>query len=191
LGGGPHREEQERREEDPFHRFTTLVEGGALRIIMGACLNRVLTERNCLAASSAPRPQNVGLVCGALTRRVRHCLKCGREVSGKNPTGEGWPSSAQAAVAQKKRSQTQQRHEAAKRAWRNSLGSLSCLSGRGHEIQVALAGLQQIRVGMAHRQGLQRTKAGLSGNQFLICGARCFSISACERSLWALCVSPS
>jgi CRISPR-associated endonuclease Cas1 len=76
-----------------------------------------------VATSPPPRPHGVCLGCGAAARRGRHCLKCGKEVSGKKLTelAQVGRVVAQAADAQKKRSQTQQRHEAAKRAWRDSL----------------------------------------------------------------------
>jgi len=76
-----------------------------------------------LAASPAPRPQNVCLSCGASTGRGRHCAKCGKEVSGKKLTelAKVGRVVAQTAKSQRKRSQTQQRHEAAKRRWRTSV----------------------------------------------------------------------
>ena len=75
-----------------------------------------------VAASPAPRPQSVCLGCGTATRRGRHCLKCGKEVSGKKLTelAKVGRVAAQTAEAQKKRSHTQQRHEAAKWKWRTS-----------------------------------------------------------------------
>jgi len=76
-----------------------------------------------LAVSSAPLPQRVCLSCGASTQRGRHCLKCGKEVSGKKLTelAKVGRIVTLGATAQKKRSATQRRHEEAKRAWRNSL----------------------------------------------------------------------
>jgi CRISPR-associated endonuclease Cas1 len=72
-----------------------------------------------LAASHAPRPQSACISCGASTGRGRHCLKCAKEVSGKKLTelAKVGRVEAQAPEAQRKRSQTQQRHEAAKRKW--------------------------------------------------------------------------
>jgi ribosomal protein L32 len=74
------------------------------------------------AANIAPSPQTICQNCGALTLGGRHCPKCGREVSGKKLTelAKLGRTVAVGAEAQKKRSETQHRHEAAKRAWRES-----------------------------------------------------------------------
>jgi CRISPR-associated endonuclease Cas1 len=75
-----------------------------------------------LVASPAPHPQSVCLGCGAATKRSRHCVKCGKEISGKKliELAKVGRIAAQAPESQKKRSETQQKHEAAKREWRKS-----------------------------------------------------------------------
>jgi hypothetical protein len=75
-----------------------------------------------LAVSPAPLPQRVCLSCGASTHRGRHCLKCGKEASGRKLTelAKVGRIVTLGTAAQRKRSATQRRHEEAKRAWRNS-----------------------------------------------------------------------
>ena len=70
----------------------------------------------------APSPQTICRNCGTLTLGGRHCRECGKEVSGKKLTelAKLGRVLAVATEAQKKRSETQHRHEAAKRAWRES-----------------------------------------------------------------------
>lgn len=70
----------------------------------------------------APALQTVCQNCGTLTQGGRHCFKCGKEVSGKKLTelAKIGRTVAIGPEAQKKRSDTQHRHEAAKRAWRES-----------------------------------------------------------------------
>jgi CRISPR-associated protein Cas1 len=69
-----------------------------------------------------PKPDRVCRGCGAHTQRGRHCPKCGREVSREKlielaKTGR---IAARSAESRTKHSETQRRHEAAKRAWRSS-----------------------------------------------------------------------
>jgi len=73
-------------------------------------------------ARVAPSPQTICRNCRALTRGGRHCRKCGKEVSGRKLTelAKLGRTVAVGPEAQKKRSVTQHRHEAAKRAWRES-----------------------------------------------------------------------
>jgi CRISPR-associated endonuclease Cas1 len=70
----------------------------------------------------APFPSKVCAECGATTKRGRHCMRCAKAVSGKKlielaKTGRIVTLGAD---AQRKRSETQRRHEAGKRNWRNS-----------------------------------------------------------------------
>ena len=76
-------------------------------------------------AIPAPSPERVCLGCGAATMRGRHCLKCGKKVSGEKlvELAKVGRIVTLEANAQKKRSETQRRHEAGKRAWRDSLDS--------------------------------------------------------------------
>lgn len=70
----------------------------------------------------APSPQTICRNCGTLTLGGPHCLKCGKEVSGKKLTelAKLGRTVAVGPEAQKKRSDTQHKHEMAKRAWRES-----------------------------------------------------------------------
>ena len=70
----------------------------------------------------APHPKNICPGCGATTRLGRHCPKCGREVSREKliELAKVGRVAAQNLESRKKHSQTQRRHEAAKRAWRSS-----------------------------------------------------------------------
>ena len=72
--------------------------------------------------SVAPSPQTICRNCGALTQGGRHCLKCGKDVSGRKLTelAKLGRTVAVGPEAQKKRSDTQHKHEMAKRAWRES-----------------------------------------------------------------------
>jgi hypothetical protein len=95
----------------------------------GAIVNNSSTQRNKRAVKgthippvSAPKLDSVCRGCGAHTQRGRHCPKCGREVSREKlielaKTGR---IAARSAESRKKHSETQRRHEAAKRAWRSS-----------------------------------------------------------------------
>jgi CRISPR-associated endonuclease Cas1 len=70
----------------------------------------------------ALKPESVCYGCGAATRRGRHCPKCGREVSREKliELAKAGRVAAQNPKSRKKHSETQRRHEAAKRAWRSS-----------------------------------------------------------------------
>jgi CRISPR-associated endonuclease Cas1 len=70
----------------------------------------------------APLQPKVCVECGAATKRGRHCLKCGKAISGKKliELAKVGRIMTLGSVAQRKRSETQRRHEAAKRDWRNS-----------------------------------------------------------------------
>jgi hypothetical protein len=70
----------------------------------------------------APKPDTVCRGCGATTRSGKHCPKCGREVSKEKliELAKIGRVAAQSSKSRKKHSETQRRHEAAKRAWRSS-----------------------------------------------------------------------
>jgi CRISPR-associated endonuclease Cas1 len=72
-----------------------------------------------------PKADRVCRGCGITTLRGKHCPKCGREVSAEKLTelAKIGRMAAQSSQAQTRRSETQQRHEAAKRAWRSSAKS--------------------------------------------------------------------
>lgn len=77
-----------------------------------------------VAPSAIPKAkiQRVCRGCGAATKRGRHCRKCAKEVSGQKLTElakKGRIVTLDTA-AQRKRSETQRGHEAAKREWRDS-----------------------------------------------------------------------
>jgi hypothetical protein len=69
-----------------------------------------------------PYRSNICSGCGAVTRRGQHCQKCGRETSGNKlvELAKVGREIAQSARSQQSRSETQRRHEEAKRAWRLS-----------------------------------------------------------------------
>lgn len=75
-----------------------------------------------LSTKAAPQPEKICAGCGATTRTGRHCPKCGRAVSGEKLTelAKIGRVVAQSPEAQKRRSETQRLHEAAKRAWDSS-----------------------------------------------------------------------
>lgn len=75
-----------------------------------------------LQLKPAPQPSKTCAGCGAATRRGRHCSKCGREVSGNKliELAKIGRVVAQSRESQRSRSETQRRHEAAKRAWTSS-----------------------------------------------------------------------
>jgi CRISPR-associated endonuclease Cas1 len=75
-----------------------------------------------LKSEPAPQPSKVCSGCGATTKRGQHCPNCGREVSGEKLTelAKVGRLVAQSPESQRSRSETQRRHEAAKRAWRCS-----------------------------------------------------------------------
>jgi CRISPR-associated endonuclease Cas1 len=75
-----------------------------------------------LNAKAAPYPERICSGCGATTRTGRNCPKCGRAISGDKLTelAKIGRVEAQSPRAQKRRSETQRLHEAAKRAWRSS-----------------------------------------------------------------------
>jgi hypothetical protein len=75
-----------------------------------------------LDTTPAPFPERICRGCGTTTRRGQHCPKCGREVSrGKLiELAKMGRVAAQNPKSRKKHSETQRRHEAAKRAWRSS-----------------------------------------------------------------------
>ena len=70
----------------------------------------------------ALKPETVCRGCGAATRRGKHCPKCGREVSREKliELAKAGRVAARNPESRKKHSETQRRHEAAKRAWRSS-----------------------------------------------------------------------
>ena len=70
----------------------------------------------------APRPGRICHGCGTTTQRGRNCPKCGREISREKliELAKIGRAAARSPESQKRRSETQRRHEAAKRAWRSS-----------------------------------------------------------------------
>jgi len=70
----------------------------------------------------APQLSKICAGCGATTQRGRHCLKCGREISRDKliELAKVGRAVAQSPESRKKVSDTQRRHEAAKRAWKSS-----------------------------------------------------------------------
>jgi CRISPR-associated endonuclease Cas1 len=74
-----------------------------------------------LPALKTPTVGRVCDGCGAPTRVGRNCPKCGREISRNKLTelAKSGRMAAQRPEARRKHSETQRRHEAAKRAWRS------------------------------------------------------------------------
>jgi CRISPR-associated endonuclease Cas1 len=70
----------------------------------------------------APHPSNICPGCGAVTRLGRHCPKCGREISREKliEIAKRGRVAALSSASRRKHSETQRRHEAAKRAWRSA-----------------------------------------------------------------------
>ena len=70
----------------------------------------------------APKPDSVCRGCGAETQGGQHCPKCGHEVSKEKliELAKIGRIVARNPKSRKKHSETQRRHEAAKRAWRSS-----------------------------------------------------------------------
>ena len=75
-----------------------------------------------LETNTAQHPDKICPGCGATTRLGRHCPKCGREISREKliELAKVGRAAAQSAESRRKHSETQRRHEAAKRAWRSS-----------------------------------------------------------------------
>jgi CRISPR-associated endonuclease Cas1 len=75
-----------------------------------------------LNVEPAPIPEKICPGCGAATRGGRHCPKCGREMSREKliDLAKLGRAAAQNPESRKRHSETQRRHEAAKRAWRSS-----------------------------------------------------------------------
>jgi CRISPR-associated endonuclease Cas1 len=67
-------------------------------------------------------PSKICPGCGAGTRLGRHCPKCGREISKEKliEIAKRGRTAALSSDSRKRHSETQRRHEAAKRAWRSS-----------------------------------------------------------------------
>jgi CRISPR-associated endonuclease Cas1 len=70
----------------------------------------------------APYPQKICPGCGTTTRRGRLCPSCGREISKEKlvELAKIGRVAARSPESRRKHSETQRRHEAAKRAWRTS-----------------------------------------------------------------------
>jgi hypothetical protein len=75
-----------------------------------------------LDTKRAPHPDKICPGCGTTTRLGRNCPKCGREISREKliELAKVGRVAAQSAESRRKHSETQRRHEAAKRAWRSS-----------------------------------------------------------------------
>jgi CRISPR-associated endonuclease Cas1 len=75
-----------------------------------------------LDIKSAPYPGKLCPGCGAMTRLGRNCPKCGREISREKliELAKVGRAAALTKESRKKHSETQLRHEAAKRAWRSA-----------------------------------------------------------------------
>jgi len=75
-----------------------------------------------LDTKTAPHPDKICPGCGATTRLGRNCPKCGREISREKliELAKVGRATAQCTESRRKHSETQRRHEAAKRAWRSS-----------------------------------------------------------------------
>jgi CRISPR-associated endonuclease Cas1 len=75
-----------------------------------------------LKMTSASPPPKICPGCGATTHEGRNCLSCGRKVSGEKliELAKRGRVVAQSQESQAKRSTSQTRHEAAKRAWRST-----------------------------------------------------------------------
>jgi len=75
-----------------------------------------------LETNAAQHPDKICPGCGATTRLGRHCPKCGREISKEKliELAKAGRAAAQSAESRRKHSETQRRHEAAKRVWRAS-----------------------------------------------------------------------
>lgn len=94
------------------HRIATRLTQRTKRAVKGSDVPSV----------KAPKPERVCRGCGAATRRGRHCPKCGREVSREKliELAKMGRMAARNPESRRKHSETQRRHEAAKRAWRSS-----------------------------------------------------------------------
>jgi CRISPR-associated protein Cas1 len=70
----------------------------------------------------APQPSKICAGCGASTHRGRYCPRCGREISREKliELAKIGRSVAKSPQSRKKVSDTQRRHEAAKRVWKSS-----------------------------------------------------------------------
>jgi CRISPR-associated endonuclease Cas1 len=75
-----------------------------------------------LDTKTAPHPDKICPGCGATTRLGRHCPKCGREISREKliELAKVGRAAALTSESRRKHSETQRRHEAAKRAWASS-----------------------------------------------------------------------
>jgi CRISPR-associated endonuclease Cas1 len=75
-----------------------------------------------LDVTPAPYPQKICPGCGATTRRGRLCPRCGREASKEKlvELAKIGRAAARSPESRQKHSETQRRHEAAKRAWRSA-----------------------------------------------------------------------
>jgi CRISPR-associated endonuclease Cas1 len=74
------------------------------------------------SVKAAPKPDSVCRGCGATTRSGKHCPKCGRDVSREKliELAKAGRVAARNPESRRKHSETQRRHEAAKRAWCSS-----------------------------------------------------------------------
>jgi len=75
-----------------------------------------------LNVEAPPVPERICHGCGATTQRGRNCPKCVREISKEKliELAKLGRAAAQNPESRKRHSETQRRHEAAKRAWRSS-----------------------------------------------------------------------
>jgi CRISPR-associated endonuclease Cas1 len=97
-------------------------------------------------------PLKVCSNCGATTKRGHHCLKCAKQVSGKKliELAKKGRIVTLGTDAQRKRSETQRRHESAKREWRHSPHATSLNEPfYSKEIQPRLGSVTIARIALA------------------------------------------
>jgi len=101
-----------------------------------------------LKTAPAPPPPKVCLGCGVTTQEGQLCQTCGRRVSKEKLIGLARQGRvvAQTPQSQKKRSETQRRHQAAKRQWQKSGASSGDCEKYDRAIQPHLASVPIARI---------------------------------------------